>query len=575
MPSYAPTKQQQEIIDHAGAAFVTACPGAGKTRTMVERARQLLSKPTDRRGVAFLSFTNAAVDELEARLRAFGILPSPLFPSFIGTFDRFLWQFLITPFGIPGCDRVPKLIPDKSNWEVKPPYDGAQPLSLRCFDRATGKVDPALAKDEGFDVTTRKISAHETQAIAIIKNARSQGQVDFDDVRVSVQERLGDAAFAKRVGEALSARFCEIVVDEAQDCNPADLAIVNWLRRSEITVKVICDPHQSIYEFRGGVTNELYKFAATFDPNDQLPMSGNFRSTPAICAAIVALRPPSSRSNPDNSVGPYRNDTTPVHIISYSGGAVSPAIGSTFQSVVEELGIPLQSAPVLASTRNSACKAIGQPTIKPTSHMTIVLAEAAMNYHFAFAVGNRRDALVNLHRVILLVQGRISSLGGYHTYLASEGLEDGGWRPEVIALAHGLRFNPTDKADQWLERARELLAKGLIAASSIKQRLRAHGDLATALDCAPANSPPARTIHSAKGLEFPAVCVVMTTKTAAGILDLLEGNASDGQDEEARKIYVGASRAERLLVIAIPKSRASRLQALLGKVCCPVKLHQI
>jgi DNA helicase-2/ATP-dependent DNA helicase PcrA len=88
LSSYVPTQEQQAAIDHVGTAFVTACPGAGKTRTMVERARLLLNHPDDRRGIAFLSFTNAAVDELEARLRAFGVLPTPLFPSFIGTFDR-------------------------------------------------------------------------------------------------------------------------------------------------------------------------------------------------------------------------------------------------------------------------------------------------------------------------------------------------------------------------------------------------------------------------------------------------------------------------------------------------------
>ena len=172
---------------------------------MVERARQLLNHPDDGRGVAFLSFTNAAVNELETRLRAFGVLPAPLFPSFIGTFDRFLWQFLISPFGIPDCDQLPKLVPDKSNWEVKPPYDGAQALRLRCFDRATGKVIPALAKDEGFDVDKRQISAHETSALSTIRRARSRGQIDFEDVRVCVRERLSDVAFAKRLGAALAA----------------------------------------------------------------------------------------------------------------------------------------------------------------------------------------------------------------------------------------------------------------------------------------------------------------------------------------------------------------------------------
>lgn len=575
LSSYVPTQEQQDVIDHSGTAFVTACPGAGKTRTMVERARQLLSHPDDRRGVAFLSFTNAAVDELEARLRAFGVLPAPLFPSFIGTFDRFLWQFLIAPFGIPDCDQLPKLVPDKSNWEVRPPYDGAQALRLRCFDRGTGKVIPALAKDEGFDVDKRQIAAHETSARATIRRARSQGQIDFEDVRVCVRERLADEAFAKRLGGALAARFREMIVDEAQDCNPADLKIVDWLRTSGTKVKVICDPHQSIYEFRGGVTDELQRFAATFDASDRLPMSGNFRSSPAICAAIVTLRPPSSRSDPDKPLGLHRADTTPVHILSYGGTAVSPAIGSSFRGLVEALSIPLHLAPVLASTRASASKAIGQPTIEPTAHMTLLLAEAAMNYHFAFAVGNRRDALVSLHRIVLLVQGRIGALGGYHSYLLSEGLEDGRWRPEIIALANGLRFDQADTIDQWLARARSHLVPGLAVNSTINQRLKAHADLATALARAPTNSPPARTIHSVKGQEFPAVCVVMTTKTAGAIIGLLEGQTSTDADEEARKIYVGASRAERLLAIAVPKSRAARLQTLLTNGGCQVRLHQI
>lgn len=573
--SYAPTREQQNVIDHVGTAFVTACPGAGKTRTMVERARQLLVHPDDRRGVAFLSFTNAAVDELEARLRAFGVLPAPLFPSFIGTFDRFLWQFLIAPFGIPDCDQLPKLVPDKSNWEVRPPYNGAQALRLRCFDRATGKVIPALAKDEGFDVDKRQITAHETSALSTIRRARSQGQIDFEDVRVCVRERLSDVAFAKRVGAALAARFREIIVDEAQDCNPADLAIVDWLRESGIKVKVICDPHQSIYEFRGGVTDELQQFAATFDATDRLPMSGNFRSSPAICAAIVTLRPPSSRSDPDKPLGPHRADTTPVHILSYGGSAISATIGSSFRGLVEGLSIPLHLAPVLASTRASASKAIGQPTTEPTAHMTLLLAEAAMNYHFAFAVGNRRDALVNLHRIVLLVQGRISALGGYHGYLLSEGLEDGRWRPEIIALANGLRFDQAETVDQWLARARSLLVAGLVVNSTINQRLKGHADLTTALARAPTSSSPARTIHSVKGQEFPGVCVVMTTKTAGAIIGLLEGQTSTGADEEARKIYVGASRAERLLAIAVPKSRAARLQTLLANGGCEVRLHQI
>lgn len=571
---YSPTEQQQHVVDHSGPAFISACPGAGKTRTLVERARRILAKREDRRGVAFLSFTNAAVDELEARLQAFAVLPSPLFPSFIGTFDRFLWQFFVVPFGIEGCNQSPRLVPDKDDWEVKP-FDTAQPLPLRYFDRTTGIINADLAAREGFDVRERSVAAYQTIASRIIEDARRQGRVDFEDVRLSVQKRLGDASFAGPVGAALAARFSEIIVDEAQDCNPVDLCIIDWLRNAGISVKVICDPNQSIYGFRGGVTNELRRFAETFSVNDRLPLSGNFRSSPAICCAVVALRSPSERGNRDEALGPYRYDTTPVHVLSYAGAGVPPAIGLKFQELVGSLSIPIRNAPVLAATRASAAKALGQTLLERTNHATLVLADATINYQLAFSRGGRRDALVNLHRVVLWVQGRIASLGEYHRHLMAEGLEDGRWRPSIIQLADLLRFDPEDTADQWLQRARELLRPGLAGLLNINQRLRNHADLAKILVAPSVDSPPARTIHSAKGMEFPAVCVVMTTKTAGGILDFLEGQAETSADEDARKIYVGASRAERLLALAVPRSRVTRLCSLLRGTGCLTEVHEL
>lgn len=571
--TYSPTDEQSAIVDHDGPAFVTACPGAGKTRTMVERARHVLGDRTDRRGIAFLSFTNAAIDELEARLRAFGVLPSPLFPSFIGTFDRFLWQFFIVPFGIPGCDETPRLIPDKPAWAVQP-FPGAQALPLSAFDRKTSALDRRLAADVGFPAN-RDATRHETRARNILAAARKRGHVDFEDVRQCVKERLNDTGFANRLGQALAARFREIVVDEAQDCNPADLEIVQWLRNSGPIVKVICDPNQSIYQFRGGVTDELTAFGECFSPNDRLPMSGNFRSTPAICSAIVALRPPSLRDRPDEALGRYKADLTPVHILSYGGSGVPATIGAKFTELAKSLGILPANAPILASTLASAAKAIGRPTLGPTEHMTLVLAQAATNYHFSFGIGNRREALVALHRTILLLQGHIDTAGDYHSYIAAKGLDDGRWRPEIIEIAAALRFNAGMDAAKWLDGARTLLAQGLSGTSTIGQRLRLSSNLATALAIPPAESHPARTIHSAKGLEFPAVCVVLTNQKTGDILSHLEGTGGGNSAEDARKIYVAASRAQRLLVIAIPKSRASRLQTLLASSGCAIIVHEL
>ncbi len=109
---FTPTGEQARVIDHTGPAFVAACPGSGKTRVLVERARRLLANRSSGRGIAFLSFTIAAVSELEERLRREGLLETPAFPHFIGTFDAFLWQFLIAPFGVSGCAMRPERVND-------------------------------------------------------------------------------------------------------------------------------------------------------------------------------------------------------------------------------------------------------------------------------------------------------------------------------------------------------------------------------------------------------------------------------------------------------------------------------
>lgn len=571
--AYRPTEEQEKIILHPGAAFVSACPGAGKTRTMVERARVLLAEKEDRRGVAFLSFTNAAVEELESRLRAFGVLPTPLFPSFIGTFDRFLWHFLVAPFGISGCGEQPRLIPDKPDWIIQP-HETMHPLPLRVFDRRTARLNAKLAREHGFDATGKNPARYESAARTVMNHALSKGQVDFDDIRTCVRDRLAEPGFAKRLGRALAARFREIIVDEAQDCNPADLDVVQWLRDHGVAVKVICDPNQSIYQFRGGVTDELVKFQARFADNEHLPMTGNFRSSPAICAAIAALRPPGLRGYPDVSLGRHKTETGPVHLLSYSGSGVSTAIGSTFAALIEAAGIPLSSAPILSSRLPSAAKAIGIPTLKKTSHLTLLLAQSAMAYHFAFSTGNRREALMNLHRTVLQVQSHIATAGDYHRHVVTHGLDDGRWRPAMIAIANGLRFTPPQTEDNWLQQARTLLAPGMAGDSSIRQRLRSHPNLSTALASAPATACAPRTIHSAKGLEFPAVCVVLTSKKVGDILDCLEGVSSTA-DEDARKIYVAASRGEKFLAIAIPKSATTRMQALFDGMKCPIVVHDI
>jgi DNA helicase II / ATP-dependent DNA helicase PcrA len=559
--TFTPTSEQARVIGHAGAAFVAACPGSGKTRVLVERARRLLADRSSGRGIAFLSFTVAAVSELEARLRREGLLKTPVFPHFIGTFDKFVWQFLIAPFGVPDCSARPRLIMDKDDHLIKP-YHKAQALPLNCFDRVTGEAIPAALTRHGFD---GNIKAHEAAARNIRARFLERGEIDFADAREIALGRLRDTELSPVLTQAFAARFRELIVDEAQDCAPADLEIINWFRAAHIPAKVICDPHQSIYGFRGGVTEQLFVFAQSFTQDEQMPMTGNFRSSSHITKAIGALRAPGVRTIIAEALGDHRNEATPVHILAYPGSSVPASVGAKFRELTEALGLAPHNCPVVASTRVAGASALGYPADSGIKDLSYRLALAISDYHFSFELGSRKVALEAVHKIMLELEGHTTHKT-YHQYISGAQIGPDSWRPQALGLTDALRYDPTRfvTSDEWLDHARGLLAPLLpIDGPSINQRLRRNAGLAKALSFAPPSGHCARTIHSVKGMEFAAICVVMSVRKAKGTLDYLSTGSPSASSEEARKIYVGASRAQRLLAIAVPKSQVVRLTDLL------------
>ncbi|OGA44973.1 MAG: hypothetical protein A3F74_13165 [Betaproteobacteria bacterium RIFCSPLOWO2_12_FULL_62_58] len=577
---FEPTLQQRRIICHDGSAFVTACPGAGKTRVMVERARQLFQAMPPGRGVAFLSFTRSAISELETRLRRQALLPAPAFPSFIGTFDSFVWQFLVAPFGLRGSDARPRLIPDMRDWLVTP-FNGAHPLPLSCFDPSSGAIDQAAAMREGFDTSEKpesQLRAYSTAALSVRAHSRERGQVGFDEARVAALERVDDPATASRIATALSSRFCEVIVDEAQDCNPDDLKIISWFRESGMPVKIICDPHQSIYGFRGGVTGELFSFADGFKEHERKPLHGNFRSSGNICKAITMQRPPSAQNQVDEPLGKFKDVPYPIHVLSYAGLSVPSSIGVTFCELVRKIGEDISECPVLAATKGSGAAAVGQPRGKGRNDATFRLAKAVMNFHFASGFNDVKSALEETHRIILEIENVLST-SSYHKYLSDNDIKPESWRPKLMQILRDLRFDPDAFCDAraWHDGAKSILKRNVTPADgvSISQKLKWNAGIETLLSVALPENAMARTIHSVKGLEFPAVCVVTTATTLKGILDFLETGTPTEKAEDARELYVASSRAQKLLVFASPRSQASRLISHLSKQGAKVTLTEI
>ena len=461
------------------------------------------------------------------------------------------------------------------------PFKGAQVLPLGCFCARTGAILLPEARRRGFDVakrSERQLQAYRTAAARHRARSREHGQMGFNDMRTVALGLLEDEAFAARLGAALRSRFTEVVVDEAQDCNQDDIQIMSWLRDSGIPLVVVCDPDQAIYGFRGGVTDQLNAFADTFPAQQRKRLTGNFRSTPDICRAVAQLRPLNNRVGPDDALGPLRGEAVSVRILAYPGTSVPEYIGEAFCAALAEQEILISSAPIVAATKASAAAAAGKPHSSRSNHRTIRLAEAVTAFHCAAGMSDLSMAIERAHKVFLELEGRLGGLT-YGQYLVDNEIEATEWRSLVVSLLRALRFEPAThpNARAWHNAAKELLAKQLVidGGRSVAQLLPWTAGLDAVLAPTQASSPQPGTIHSIKGLEFPSVCVVTTSPVLGGVLDFLESGEPTDRAEDARKLYVAASRAERLLVIAAPRSQAERLRTHLRGQGAEVSLTEL
>lgn len=140
-----------------------------------------------------------------------------------------------------------------------------------------------------------------------------------------------------------------------QDC----CAHVRWFKEAGIPVKVICDPNQAIYGFRGGVTRELNRFADTFDDKEKLPVTGNFRSSRHIARGIREsgqIRPAPNAQSPARSRATASGKADPVK------AAATHTSGSCRLVRCQMVArCPQRHLPEYAGIHRRRCKAARQP----------------------------------------------------------------------------------------------------------------------------------------------------------------------------------------------------------------------
>lgn len=275
---------QRAAALHDGNVVILAGPGAGKTRTLVARVGYLLSAASAHRGVAAITYTDAAAREVTTRLRRLGLATGRRLAS--RTVHGFCLQHVLVPYGdIAGH-------PLSANPQILD-TDGSD----RRWEHALGAAGVGLGRRgvrgelptltslrrrraAGEDVSdfTRE---HRNAVADYERRLRAAGLLDFDAMTHDALQILRDSSPAR---DLLVARFPHLVVDEYQDLGPVLHALVTLLLEAGMTVTAVGDPDQTMFEFQGADPRYLHELAQRDDVTP-IRLTLNYRSGSALVAA--------------------------------------------------------------------------------------------------------------------------------------------------------------------------------------------------------------------------------------------------------------------------------------------------
>lgn len=573
------TDGQQALVDAADSLFAAACPGAGKTRAMVARFLQRTAEEP-RRGIALISFTNAAVDEV--RLRCGSQTEALQAPHFVGTFDTFIHRFIVTPLYVKAYNRKPNYVQSwqdvtSTSFRLVPDLGRAKDLEFRWFDfEPDGRAHLDLSrvpKTFGDAAVHHQLAQrkHEAEAKAshIFGQLLKVGTITCEAARLLATFCLNSSEERAILEGLLRARFAEVIVDEAQDCGREELDILHFLRDSGVRVVMVGDLDQSIYEFRNATPAAVQEFAA--DLPGQLELDDNWRSSPAICAFNSALRSGQlvETARGENSVVP-----APVHLIEFS--ALDQIVPAALE-VAERYKLTADDLVILSHAEAHGMKAAGVASLEAAgSNRVLAVANAGSTLRSRETNPKaRREAVEQVQRAILatLAVGRDTQ---HHSFTAvcEEISVDPRWLESfAVRMALGLDAQSKTRLDFAAE-VREFLKTAswgdgpAPASSDLGKLFKAPPEVAWASVSSFGNSPSIRysTVHGVKGMEFPGVVLVLPDRlrvdpaTGRTVLDDWEG---DHNTEARRVLYVAGSRAQELLVCALHRKHTSRVTALL------------
>jgi DNA helicase II / ATP-dependent DNA helicase PcrA len=281
--------QQREAVKTGdGPLLILAGAGSGKTRVIAHRIAYLIAeRGVWPRNILAVTFTNKAAEEMRSRvsklIEGLELGSAP----WISTFHSLCVRILRRDIEALNAGYTRSFTIYDQDDTVRLTRNCIRDLGLDDKQYAPRSIQSAIssAKNRGEDAESFAAKAQYVDerraSIARVfqlyeERLQRNNALDFDDLLIKTVRLLRDVP---EVRERYNDRFNYLLVDEYQDTNQLQFALIRLLTEAQQNICVVGDPDQSIYRWRGADITNILKFEEHFPSAKVIRLEENYRST--------------------------------------------------------------------------------------------------------------------------------------------------------------------------------------------------------------------------------------------------------------------------------------------------------
>ena len=300
--------QQEAVVYCDGPSLVIAGAGSGKTRVLTYKIAWLLEQGMAPWQILALTFTNKAAREMKERI---GKLVGEERARYLqmGTFHSVFARILRSEAEVLGFNANFTIYDQSDARSLVKTIIKEMGLDDKVYKPASVADRISMAKNHlllpqayvqsawAADDAQQKRPQVATIYIRYAERCRQANAMDFDDLLVQTWVLFQNH---EDIRKKYVDKFHFVLVDEYQDTNFAQQAIVYQLTKERQKVCVVGDDAQSIYSFRGANIDNILNFQSQYTDAKLFKLEQNYRSTQLIVQAANSLIKRNERQIPKN-----------------------------------------------------------------------------------------------------------------------------------------------------------------------------------------------------------------------------------------------------------------------------------